>query len=64
MGDDRKGDPVNRAVEEHVRQLRARLAAGREEIARQRNTVDSNREHIDGVQRWIAESERIRGGPA
>jgi hypothetical protein len=64
MGDVRNGESVNQAVEEHVRRLRARLAAGREEIARQRDSLDSTREHIDGVQRWIEESERLRGGSA
>jgi hypothetical protein len=51
-------DAVNRAVAEHVRDLRARLAAGRDEIARQRRVLDETREHIDEMSRWVAATER------
>jgi hypothetical protein len=40
-----------------VRQVRERLAAGRNEIARQRRPLDT-RDHIDEMSRWTEETER------
>ena len=60
MGDVRDSDEVNRSVMEYVRQMRDRLAAGRSEIDRQRGSVDATQEHIDGVRRWIDETDRLR----
>jgi hypothetical protein len=58
MGDVRGSEALNQEIAEHVRQLRERLAAGREEIARQREVVGSTRQHLDEVSRWAAETER------
>jgi hypothetical protein len=51
---------VNRRIADHVAHLRERLDAGREEIERQRRAADETREHIDGVSRWIGETEHLR----
>ena len=62
MGDARDTDEVNRSIADYVAELRERLAAGNEEIARQRRAADETREHIDGVRRWIDETEHLRRG--
>ena len=53
-----KREAVNRAVAEHLDQLRRRLADGRTEIARQRAEVDATHEHMAGMSRWIEETDR------
>jgi hypothetical protein len=58
MDDQRGVDGVNRAIAEHVQLLRHRLAAGRDEIARQRALVDATRSHLDEVALWVEETER------
>jgi hypothetical protein len=40
MPDVRDGDAVNRAVADHVRELREHLERGREEIERQKKALD------------------------
>ena len=49
---------VNRAVAEHLAELRRRLADGRTEIARQRAEVDATHEHPAGMSRWIKDTDR------
>jgi hypothetical protein len=51
-------ETVNRSVSEHVRRVRERLEAGRDEIARQRRAVDDTRDHIDEMSRWAQATER------
>jgi hypothetical protein len=58
MGEACGKEAVNEAIAEHVRVLRERLAAGRDEIARQRESAASTRQHIDELSRWAAETER------
>jgi septal ring factor EnvC (AmiA/AmiB activator) len=58
MGDVRDSDAVNRRVAEHVERLRRQLAAGRDEIARQREAAANTQRHIEEVHRWLAETER------
>jgi septal ring factor EnvC (AmiA/AmiB activator) len=58
MGDVRDSDAVNRRVAAHIEKLREDLAAGRDEIARQREVAASNQRHIEEVHRWLAETER------
>jgi hypothetical protein len=58
MGDVSGQKAVNEAIAEHVRLLRERLAAGRDEIARQRESAARTRQHIDDLSRWAAETER------
>jgi chromosome segregation ATPase len=50
-------EAVNRAVAEHLEQLRRRLAEGRSEIERQRAAVDATHEHMAGMSRWIEETD-------
>jgi phosphatidate phosphatase APP1 len=67
MGDQRDTSAVNRSIEDYVRRVRTRLEEGRDEIARQRRVAAETREHIDGVRRWIDETEQLRrasGEPA
>jgi ribosome-interacting GTPase 1 len=51
-------EAVNRAVAEHLRQLRRRLAEGRSEIERQRAEVGATQEHMAEMSRWIEETDR------
>ena len=51
-------EAVNRAVAEHLRQLRRRLAEGRSEIERQRAEVGATQEHMAEMRRWIEETDR------
>jgi hypothetical protein len=53
-----KREAVNRAVAEHLEELRRRLADGRTEIARQRAEVDATHEHMVGMSKWIKETDR------
>lgn len=55
-------DKVNRTIADHVAHLRERLDAGRAEIERQRRAAEETRRHIDGVRRWIDETEYLRRG--
>ena len=48
-------EAANRSIREYLDRVRARLAAGRAEIDRQRASVDDTREHLSGMGRWIAE---------
>jgi hypothetical protein len=50
-------EAVNRAVAEHLAQLRRRLAEGRSEIERQRAAIDATHEHMAGMSRWIEETD-------
>jgi hypothetical protein len=50
-------EAVNRAVAEHLEQLRRRLAEGRSEIERQRAAIDATHEHMAGMSRWIEETD-------
>jgi predicted metal-dependent hydrolase len=54
-------EAVNRAIAEHLERLRRRLAEGRSEIERQRASVDATHEHMAGMSRWIAETDRQLG---
>ena len=45
MTDVRDGDAVNRAVADHVREVRERLERGREEIERQRQVLEELHGH-------------------
>jgi chromosome segregation ATPase len=54
-------EAANRAAVEHIERLRARLAAGKSEIDRQRAAVDETREHLSGISRWIRETDRLLG---
>jgi hypothetical protein len=58
MEDVRRSEAVNQEIAEHVQRLHKRLAEGRDEIARQRESVGSTRQHIDELRRWTAETER------
>jgi len=47
---------VNRAVAEHLARLRRRLEDGKNEIQRQRASVDETNEHMAGMSRWIEQT--------
>jgi hypothetical protein len=53
----RSEEAIRRAAE-HVSATRERLREGAEEIARQRGAVASTAEHMNGISRWIEETER------
>jgi hypothetical protein len=50
-------EAVNRAVAEHLKELRQRLAGGRAEIDRQRAEVGATEEHMNEMSRWIAQTD-------
>jgi ribosome-interacting GTPase 1 len=50
-------EAVNRAVAEHLEQLRRRLAEGRTEIDRQRAEVGATQEHMAEIGRWIEQTD-------
>ena len=50
-------EEVNRLAREHVERLKRRLADGKHELARQRESVSETREHLTGMSRWIAQTE-------
>jgi predicted nucleic acid-binding Zn-ribbon protein len=49
-------EAANRAAREHLERMRERLAAGRDEIDRQKGSIADTREHISGIQRWLDET--------
>jgi len=57
--DDREA--ANRLIADHVARLRRRLVAGKDEIDRQRASVDATNEHLTGMRRWIEQTERQLG---
>jgi chromosome segregation ATPase len=57
--DDREA--ANRSIADHVARLRQRLRAGKEEIERQRASVDETNEHLTGMRRWIEQTDRQLG---
>jgi hypothetical protein len=56
-----KREAANRAAAEHVERLRRRLEEGKSEIGRQRAVVDSNRDHLADMSRWIEQTDRHLG---
>jgi ribosome-interacting GTPase 1 len=50
-------EAVNRAVAEHLKELRQRLAEGRTEIDRQRAEVGATQEHMVEMGRWIKQTD-------
>jgi hypothetical protein len=56
-----KREAANRAVAEHVARLRQRLAAGQDEIERQRAAVQETNEHLTGMRRWIEQTDQQLG---
>jgi len=54
-------EAANRAVAEHIAELRRRLQAGRDELERQRAVIEETNEHLTGMRRWIEETERQLG---
>ena len=54
-------EAANRAAAEHVKRLRKRLRDGQAEIGRQREVVDSNRDHMADMSRWIEQTDRHLG---
>ena len=64
MTDVRDGDAVNRAVAEHVAELREELERGRVEIERQQASISDTREHMAGMQRFLEERDRSDDGDA
>jgi len=53
-----RSEEAIRRASEHVSATRARLREGAEEIARQRGVVANTAEHLNGMSRWIEETER------
>lgn len=47
----------NRSVADHVARLRQRLLVGKDEIDRQKASVDETNEHMSGMKRWIEQTE-------
>jgi hypothetical protein len=54
-------EAANRAAAEYVQRVKDSLAAGRGEIDRQRASVDETREHLNGMTRWIQQTDRLLG---
>jgi hypothetical protein len=57
--DDR--EEANRSIADYVARIRQRLADGRNEIDRQRASVDATNRHLRGMHRWIEQTERQLG---
>ena len=53
-----KREAANLDAAAHVERLRRRLAEGKDEIGRQRQVVDANRDHITDMSRWIEQTDR------
>jgi hypothetical protein len=54
-------EAANRSVAEHIARLRRRLAAGKDEIARQKAVIDETNEYLTGMRHWIEQTERELG---
>ena len=54
-------EAANRAAAEHIERVKDSLAAGRGEIDRQRASVDETRDHLQGMSRWIEQTDRLLG---
>jgi predicted nucleic acid-binding Zn-ribbon protein len=52
---------TNRFAADHVTRTRERLAAGRAELARQREAVSATEKHLSGMKRWIEQTDRELG---
>jgi phage-related tail protein len=54
-------EAANRSIAEHVARLRQRLMDGKDEIDRQRASIDATNEHMTGMRRWIEQTDRQLG---
>jgi uncharacterized small protein (DUF1192 family) len=54
-------EAANRLIAEHVEELRRRLAAGKDEIERQRAAVQETNEHLTDMRRWIEQTDEQLG---
>jgi chromosome segregation ATPase len=54
-------EAANREIAEHVARLRQRLVDGKDEIDRQRASVEETNEHLTGMRRWIEQTEEQLG---
>jgi hypothetical protein len=57
-----EGEALNRGIVEHLERLRRRFAEGQSEIDRQRASVYATHEHMSGMSRWVAETDRQLSG--
>jgi predicted nucleic acid-binding Zn-ribbon protein len=46
-----------RLADEHIRETWQRLAAGRTEIERQRESIAETKRHLTGMSHWIEQTE-------
>ena len=57
-------EAANRSARAYLERVRQRLSDGRAELDRQRAAVDETREHMSGMNRWIAEHGGVRPMPS
>jgi flagellar biosynthesis chaperone FliJ len=50
-------EAANRSAADYLARLRQRIADGRSELQRQRESVDATHEHLAGMSRWIEQTD-------
>jgi len=50
-------EAANRSAAEYLARLRQRIAEGKSEIQRLRESIDATHEHLAGMSRWIEQTD-------